>query len=248
MRNRKAAYLSALLAALLLSSCTSPVGRQDTGIDVPLSWIGLHASATATPETPLAVDSSAHVEHDWWTHFGDPTLDAVIAEAIANNKTLQIAKARVEEARANRGVARASLFPDISGGASASRGNQGYLTSDKTIGIAGAEFDASWEVDVFGRNQARTAEATAIVESEEANSKAVRIGLLAEIGRNYFDMRNDERQIALTRQNLETQKKTLELTKVQLQSGFRSCAVLSSASLLPGGRPRRILRRTSAES
>jgi multidrug efflux system outer membrane protein len=164
-------------------------------------------------DAPLAVDANAAVEHDWWRHFGDPTLDALIGEAVANNKSLQIAKARVEEARANRGIARASLFPQINAAASASRGNQGLLTNDKVFNIADAELDASWEIDLFGRNQARNREAAAILESEEAGSQAVRIGLLAEVARNYFDMRNFERQIVLTRQNLETQRKTLELER-----------------------------------
>jgi multidrug efflux system outer membrane protein len=173
-------------------------------------------------DAPLAVDANAAVEHDWWRHFGDPTLDALIGEAVANNKSLQIAKARVEEARANRGIARASLFPQINAAASASRGNQGLLTNDKVFNIADAELDASWEIDLFGRNQARNREAAAILESEEAGSQAVRIGLLAEVARNYFDMRNFERQIVLTRQNLETQRKTLELTQLQLQGGYAS--------------------------
>jgi NodT family efflux transporter outer membrane factor (OMF) lipoprotein len=171
---------------------------------------------------PLATDASAGVEHDWWHRFSDPTLDSLIGEALANNKSLQIAKSRVEEARANRGIARASLYPQVNAAASASRGNQGLLTNDKAFNIADAELDASWEIDLFGRNQAHNREAAAILESEEAGSQAVRIGLLAEVARTYFDMRNFERQIALTRENLETQRKTLELTGVQLQGGYAS--------------------------
>lgn len=215
---RKRTSLLALLAAAMLAACTTSPIPQASGIDVPMSWTRLDSD----PARPLVADASTVVEHDWWTHFGDPTLDALIAEALANNKSLQIAKARVEEARANRGIARSSLFPQINAAASVSRGNQGLLTSDKTVNIADAELDASWEIDLFGRNQARNREAAAILESEEAASQAVRIGLLAEVARNYFDMRNFERQIALTRQNLETQKKTLELTGVQLRGGDAS--------------------------
>ncbi|HXJ00710.1 MAG TPA: efflux transporter outer membrane subunit [Micropepsaceae bacterium] len=211
----------ALLATVALAACMGSLEPQTSGIDAPLGWTRLRSKAPPA-DTPLVVDESMQVEHDWWKHFGDPTLDALIKEALDNNKSLQIAKARVEEARADRMLARSSLFPQINAAASAQRGNQGFLTSDKTVNIGDAELDASWEIDLFGRNRAHAAEATAILESEEAGSQAVRIGLLAELARNYFDMRNYERQIALTRQNLETQKKTLDLTRVQLQGGYAS--------------------------
>jgi multidrug efflux system outer membrane protein len=235
MHSRKLARFAALMAALLVAACTTPVGPQDSNISVPASWNQLQASAS------IAADRSAQVEHDWWRHFSDPTLDALIQEALSNNKTLLVAKARVDEARANRGIARAALFPQVDATGSVARGNQGFLTGDHTVGIAQAELEASWEVDLFGKNQARTAEATAILESEEAASQAVRVELLAEVARNYFDMRNYERQLVLTRANLETQQKTFELTQVQLQGGFASdfdvqragAQVSTTAALIP---------------
>ncbi len=225
MRNTKTAIASTLLSAFLLAACTTPVSQQASGIDVQPFWARLTGSASPTPEKrdpPLAASPGARVEHDWWKHFGDETLDALITEALANNKTLGIAKARVEEARAGRSVARSRLFPEIVGSASASRGDSGAISNDRTIGIAEANIEASWELDLFGRNQALTAEATAILESEEASAQAVRIELLAEVARNYFDMRNFERQIVLTQQNLGTQQRTLELTQAQLRGGLAS--------------------------
>ena len=171
MRNTKTSIAYILIGALLLAACTTPVGRQDSGVDVRPFWTRLPQSPS--PEnrfSPLVTSPDAQVEHDWWRHFGDPTLDALIAETLANNKTLQIARARVEEARASRGVARSRLFPEIVGTAAASRSDQGVIGNDRTIGIAEANIEASWELDLFGRNQARTAEATAILESEEASA------------------------------------------------------------------------------
>ncbi len=227
MRKTKTSIVSALLATLLLAACTTPAGPQDSGIKTPSLWTRLTGqtqtvSPAAPRDAPLVLSPDAEVEHDWWKHFGDSTLDSLVAEALANNKTLQIAKARVEEARANRGIARSSLFPEINGTAGASRGNQGFLSNDRTVNIAAVNVEASWEVDLFGRNQARTAEATAILQSEDAATQAVRVGLLAEVARNYFDLRNFERQIALTEQNLATQQRTLELIQAQLRGGFAS--------------------------
>ena len=235
MSHRKAKAAVALSAALVMAACTTPAGPQDAAITVPAAWNAVQISA------PLALADSAVVEQDWWRHFRDATLDALVAEALANNKTLQIAKRRVDEARANRQTARAALFPQINATAAASRGNQGFLTQNRTFDIAQAELEASWEADLLGRNQALTAEASAVLQSEEATSQAVRVELLAEVARNYFDLRNDERELILTRANLQTQQETFELTKVQFQGGFASdfdveragAQVSTTAALVP---------------
>jgi NodT family efflux transporter outer membrane factor (OMF) lipoprotein len=211
-------FLSVSFATLVIAACaTTPPGAQSSDVAVAPSWSQLEKANPA-----LAMNASAQVEHEWWRHFGDPRLDALVAEAIANNKSLQIAVARIEEARANRGIARSRLFPEVTGSAAAQRGNQGFQTFDRTFNAAEVTLDASWEVDLFGRNQARTAEAGSILQSEEAAAQAVQVALLAEVARNYFDVRNYERQIVLTEQNLETQRMTLSLIEAQLQGGFSS--------------------------
>ncbi len=225
MLSKNRARISVLFAALLLEACLSPAAHQDSGVNVPASWSRLSAA-----DMPLASAPNAEIDQQWWRNFSDPTLDALIDEALADNKTLQIAKARIEEARADRANARSSLFPEVVAAGGLSRSNQGIQTNDKTINIAQANLQASWELDIFGRNQARTRQAGAILESTEASAQAVRLGLLAEVARNYFDLRNYERQIVLTRQNLETQQRTLELTQAQFRGGFSSDFDVSRAS------------------
>lgn len=218
------APLALLLAASLVSACTSPAGPQDSGIEISSLWnrlTGAEAPA-ADLNIPLASTPATEIEHAWWRHFDDPVLDTLVTEALAGNKTLAIAKARVEEARAGRGVARAALLPDIGAAGSAQRGNQGFATNNKAASIAEIDLRATWELDLFGRNQARVAEATALLQSEEATAQGVRVGLLADVARAYFDLRNAQRQIELTGQNLETQKRTLDLIRAQLQGALAS--------------------------
>jgi len=224
MSDPRKAPLAVLLAVAWVSACTSPVGPQDSGIEAASLWSRLTGADVPTTDinVPLAAPPAAEVEHAWWRHFDDPVLDALIVEALANNKTLAIAKARVEEARASRGIAKAALLPDIGATGSAQRGNQGFATNDKVVGIAEIDLRASWELDLFGRNQARVAEATALLQSEEATAQGVRVGLLADVARSYFDLRNAQRQIKLTGQNLETQKQTLDLIRAQVQGALAS--------------------------
>lgn len=201
-----------------LAACTSPVGPQDSQITVSSTW---NEFASVSP-SPLAQDSTGNIEHDWWKHFDDPTLDALMDEALANNKTLAIARARVEEAQANRAATRAQLLPDITASGTATRENLGVNTFGATYGIGEADLNASWELDLFGGQQARTAAAAAMLQSEQANEQGVRVGLLAEVARNYFDMRNNERQISIAEQNLATQQKTFELIEAQKTAGLAS--------------------------
>ncbi|MGA2404144.1 MAG: TolC family protein, partial [Syntrophobacteraceae bacterium] len=189
MFNVKHVPVLAIVVTTLLAACTSPVGPQDSLIKTPSLWCQLTgATPTVDLNTPLAFSSEAEVDHKWWKHFDDPTLDVLITEALTNNKTLQIAKARVEEARAGRRAAQSALLPQISGDMGAQRVELGSFTSDKEASLSEAGIQGSWEFDLFGRNQARTAAATAILESEEATRQAVRVGLLAELARNYFEM------------------------------------------------------------
>ena len=226
--------IATLAAVLLLSACaTAPVATQNSGIETPALWNALQNSAVFT--------TSADVDQQWWTHFRDPVLDQLIAEAIGNNRTLAIARLRVDEARANRTATRASLFPDVEAVGAASRGNQGYLTQNRAFNIAEGDIQASWELDLFGRNQARTAAATAILQSQEAATQAVQVELLAEVARNYFDLRNYEQQIALTQSNLELQQRTYNLIRAQMQAGAASdfdaqraaAQVSTTAALIP---------------
>lgn len=221
MYNTTRSYLAVLLTGtILLSACTAPVETQTSGIEAPSLWSRLIGGSDV--HAPLVTSAEAQIDQQWWKHFNDPTLDGLIDEALKNNKTLQIAKARVEEARAGRLNAQSSLLPQINAEANAQRGNQGFATSNQVVNLSQADIAATWELDLFGRNQARMAEAAAILQSAEASRQAVRVGLLAEVARTYFDMRNYERQVNIAKENLETQKKTLELIKVQKEGALAS--------------------------
>ncbi|WP_420993108.1 efflux transporter outer membrane subunit [Cupriavidus sp. 30B13] len=219
--------MAALAAAAFLAACTSPVGPQPSGIDTAASWRRLdggkaNEGGEGAGAALLVASADAEVDQQWWGRFRDPTLDALVREALGNNKTLKIARARVDEARAGRLLAQSALAPQINAEASSERGNRGFLTSDKAVTINQVDIAASWELDLFGRNQARAAQAGAILQSAEASRQAVRVALLAEVARTYFDLGNYARQIELTRNNLATQRKTLTLIQAQFQGAMAS--------------------------
>jgi NodT family efflux transporter outer membrane factor (OMF) lipoprotein len=215
----------ALLTATSLAGCsTDPVGPQASGIETPGVWSRLWGADNPLPpkDLPLMTNDAAEVEQRWWQSFGDPVLDRLIDGALANNKTLQIAESRVAEARASRHGAEANLLPEVAATGAANRGNQGYATLNQSVSIGGADLEASWEVDLFGKNQARAAEASAILQSQDARRQAAMASLLAEVARNYFDLRNEEEQLTITRKNLVTQQRTLDLIKAQQEGALSS--------------------------
>lgn len=207
-----------ILAAGLsgLSACAGLPDRQDPAIAPPAAW------SAAGPEQGRIAGTATGIEQAWWKAFDDPVLDGLIGKALSGNKSLQVAKARILEARAGQDSARAALMPVLNGTAQLSRGNQGYATSDKAISIREADLAASWEVDVFGKNRARAGEAAAIAQSVEADAQALTVTLLAEVARDYFELRNEQEQIRITRENLETQQKTLELIRAQKAGALSS--------------------------
>jgi len=128
MRNPMRLFI--LLTTVALAACTSPAGPQESGIGLPSIWTSLVGSKDAPmkdasmTDAPLTTSSDVEVEHDWWRHFDDATLGELVAEAFANNKSLQIAKARVEEARANT-MHRLQTADDCSGHRNFFRGRSG---------------------------------------------------------------------------------------------------------------------------
>lgn len=167
----------------------------------------------------------------WWTVFGDPSLDSLIARSLDGNIDLQIAAARIREARANRGVVASAWYPDVeaSGSYRHARSSRNSVTGgagdfgfkrDVDSFIGG--FDAAWELDVFGGTARAVESADAQIQSAVEARRDVMVILVAEIAANYIDLRGAQREIITTRSNLKTQQDTLELTRQRAKAGIVS--------------------------
>lgn len=223
---------SALLISLLVSGCTAvgPDYRAPT-IAVPKQWQGSNSKPS-----PIAKATDT-----WWQTFNDPQLDRLINEAIAANLDLKKALVRIKDVRAQRTGIFASALPSLSakssisrrlnntsGGSSQTAGG-GFGVGDQLIDIFQSGFDAQWELDFFGgvRRAAEAADAT--VDSEIENSRAVLVTLLAEIAKNYLDLRANQQLLAITQNNLKIQQDTLDLTKIRQESGLANSLEVTQA-------------------
>lgn len=204
----------ALCSATLLAcaaACHVPQQRALPQAEAPATWSAPEASA-------LEPDFA------WWGSFGDPLLEALVREASSTNLDVALALSRVREARANYRAAGGLLVPQVDLSAQYARSApshnipQGGLLREGDLWQAG--FDASWELDFFGRNSAQVGAARADLAAAESGLAGARLTLVSELAREYVDLRGTERQLEVLRANAATQRDTLELTRSRLAAGL----------------------------
>jgi len=163
----------------------------------------------------------------WWQSFGDPTLDSLVRRAKEGSLSLQQAQARILQARATLGSAKAARWPSMQAKASASRSD----TSDNATSPAQATsatslyqagFDATWEVDLFGGKRLATEAAQARYEASMEEFHAAYLTLLGDVATNYITLRGNQALLDITRLNAETQRQTVTLTEERYRLGLTS--------------------------
>lgn len=156
----------------------------------------------------------------WWEQLHDPLLSKLILDAEQGNPTLDMALAKLNEARANEAASTGIYYPALALGASSTRsrmafGQQVFVQTNNKIG-----FDASWELDLFGKNR-RTAEAAqARFAASEASWHDARISLAAEVADVYVELRQCEAGLLTAEQNKRSRATVRELTDLKAGAGL----------------------------
>jgi len=152
----------------------------------------------------------------WWLRFNDPVLTTLIGQALISNPGIQSAHAALQQARALRDVADATLFPSLGSAASAQRNHSGDVTgSSFKVGL-----DASWELDVFGANRSARSASEATALASAASLGDVQVSIAAEVAMNYIALRSTQERLAIAQANLTSQQETLQLTQWRFQAGL----------------------------
>ena len=166
----------------------------------------------------------------WWTGFRDPVLDSLVQRAVEGNLDVKIAAARIREARAARGIAISAALPQVTASGGYSRSKQLVARTDGVVLAEGspprnvfeAGFDASWEIDVFGGVRRDAEAALAQVQAAEEAREDLLVTLVADVTRNYIELRGTDRQIEILDETVEAQKESLALTQARFDSGLGS--------------------------
>lgn len=169
----------------------------------------------------------------WWTNFHDPELNSLIGRAVRSNLDLKMAQARVHAARAEKQMTSADLWP--SANASGSYQRQQQSKNQPVLGsfpippsvpfennVYEADFDASWEIDVFGGKRRAVESASAQMAATEYESKDVLLTLLGDVARNYVDVRAYQRRLVIARENIKAQEESLAIARDRFAHGVAS--------------------------
>ncbi|MCH7565031.1 MAG: TolC family protein [Gemmatimonadetes bacterium] len=204
------------------------------------------------PETFLESEATDVYEPlEWWHDFNNPTLDALIDSALVSNLDLMEAVARVEEARAQSGIAWADLFPQIQAGADVSKTSQPANTGiGGALGgpagdsaQAGPSFDRfdfttysaslgfSWELDFWGRARNDGRAAVADLMASRADLHAARLGVLSETISTYFQIADLRERVGLTRETADVLEEREALTVTRYDRGLVSSLELYQVRL-----------------
>jgi multidrug efflux pump len=166
--------------------------------------------------------STSDVDVIWWRGFQDEELNHLVEVALTSNHDIRIATARLQEARALRMVTQFDRYPTVTTEETYTHTRLSKTVAgptDRDIDLFHAGFDASWELDFFGRVRRAIEASTADEGAAEASRRDVSVSLLAEVARTYFELRGTQNQLAVARQNVENQQQTLELTQALLEAG-----------------------------
>ena len=206
-----------------------------------LSTLGLAACSFAPkyerpdlpmPETYSVAASTDTIPLDWWTLFGDTTLNALVEEALAANQDLAAAAARVEQARAIAGVAKSELYPVITAGGSGSR----TQIAERTAGAAENPFNSfdligaiSYELDFWGklRNASKAARNEMLATAE--GRRNVELAVTADVVSTYFDLLSFDRQLMVARSTLASRRDAVRLQQLRYDAGAISQLDLAQA-------------------
>ena len=226
-----------LFAALLLSGCPA-VGPDYKPPEMPVPGQWTETAAVTGPHAEQQPDQ-------WWKAFNDPVLDKLISDAIASNLDLKLTLERVKDARALRSATIAAGLPSLDARSNVSRRfnntssptsqtgtspvGGGFGIGNQYVNIFQMGFDAQWELDFFGGVRRAVEAADATIDVEVENSRDVLVTLLGDVARNYIELRANQRLIAITRENLQAQQETLELTQIRQQSGLASMLEVAQA-------------------
>ena len=183
-------------------------------VDVPASYRFEDKDAQNTANT------------EWWKAFQDPVLDALITEALQNNKNIRLAAANIEKAAGVLAQTRSSLFPQIDASGSGTRqlaSKQGASPLPSSVPNPQTTYqllaNASWEIDLWGRIRRLSEAAQAETLASEEAKRGVILSLVSSVASSYIQLLGLDMQLMISRSTLSTYAESVRLFELQFKYG-----------------------------
>ncbi|MGA0334119.1 MAG: efflux transporter outer membrane subunit, partial [Kiritimatiellia bacterium] len=201
-----------LIGGVLLSGCrTSNPVITSTDSEIPSGWV-----TPVSGEELLAAEQLAV----WWTLFEDEQLTRLVQAALDENLDLKNAAARVEEAFALRAVAAGEKVPAVNASAGIFETDQSALAGGASFTGYSVGFDASWELDLWGRIRKSVDAADAAAQASVEDLRGVRALVASQVVASYVSLRELQLRQALALENIARQQNTLKLTLGRFENGL----------------------------
>ncbi|MDD5458843.1 MAG: efflux transporter outer membrane subunit [Phycisphaerae bacterium] len=203
----------AIVISCIFFICGCAVGPnyKSPTMEMPQEW-------PAQSSESISFTSDPNVQ-GWWKMLEDGDLNNLIEQALENNRDIKAAIYRVEASRASLDFTSGRYFPNVDATADytrtlpSSNGAIQFPTASQPVNIYSAGFDFLWEIDLFGKIKRSVESTKASYQASIEDYRDVMVTLLAEVCRNYIDLRTTQARIAYAIDNIEIQRKTFELTQ-----------------------------------
>jgi outer membrane protein, multidrug efflux system len=200
-----------LMTSILLAGCSLAPDYQRPAAPVPDQWQNAQTSPTA--------------KLDWKTFFPDPRLQGLIAAALEHNRDLRIAVARVEEARAQYGIARADRLPTINLAASRNAAHTPADLSQSGSQVTTQRYDVdfavtSFEADFWGRVASLSEAARASYLASEEAQRAFRLSLIADVANGYLTLLEMQERQGFAAETVKTREETRAMVNKRREVGL----------------------------
>lgn len=207
------ACVSTLLLLGGLVGCAT-VQAPQLPTDVPAAWSHKPADGALAPDL-----------RSWWTVLGDPQLNNLVEQALAQNLSLAQARSRLRQARMLAGVSGKQYLPSISLGA---RPVQDVSALDSYFQVS---LDSVWELGLFGARQSAEQTGQARLDAAASGVQAAKVSTVAEVVRSYIDLRAAQQQQTLVQRIAAIDARSLDLMEVQRRQRLGSQSQYSQASV-----------------
>jgi outer membrane protein, multidrug efflux system len=215
---------------MLAVACMLAPGCMTVGQDYQKPREALPASFKESGPWKEAAPGDLIARGEWWQIFGDPVLDQLEAEARRNSPRLQLAMARVEQARAVAGIAESYIYPYVAVDATAARYRASANRPDQPSKLRGnTDYEsnafrvplyASYEIDIWGRARRAMESARAQTDASIAAYQTVLLSLEGDVAQAYFALRITDEEVRILRSSVELRRRARDLVAARKQSGI----------------------------
>ncbi|WP_438999536.1 efflux transporter outer membrane subunit [Variovorax beijingensis] len=227
--------------ALLVGGCAVGPDQRPPQVQTPADWSAWHGGSAALLGAERKAAPAGVASGDWKA-FGDPLLDRLQALALAANHDLQTAALRFAQSRVQRTAAAAQQAPQLNAGGSVNRQRQSesgaatrmidalgssvanrdqlIRTLSEPYNLYQAGFDASWEIDLWGRVRRSIEAADADAGASAALLRQAQLSVQAEVARSYFELRGAQRELRVAHADIAAAAESLELVQARADGGL----------------------------